>query len=318
MTGLNLKISPYDLIKNTAKGGIQVCSLRLEVEQAIGLKFPVKNGDAMIRFEESMEIPHSAELLMKGLYQNPEEVKHVFQSLHQETANLLELLMPRRSRLREWVEQLPEHPKEAEKFLKDTSEQLQQQDRRIMQIEKELIGKLADTGLQDVFPIPLSAFAQVNVNEPAIKLYLRPLGRLAELLRLNPDHLRHVVRLHYFVLLLVISGEDLDGQVCQQRNEEQVLAKLACFFTLKQIQEQSQEHVHCYSEWVKSWGGMTLLQDFSGHNSKEKVRAAMIFWRRRKALTWEKAWEVVTSLESERFSEYPSNKGFQEKYKFYN
>ncbi|WP_425802209.1 hypothetical protein [Desulfitobacterium sp. Sab5] len=295
-----------------------MCSLRLEVEQAIGLKFPIKNGDAVIRFEESMESPRSAELLMKGLYQNPEEVKHGFQSLHQETANLLELLLPRRSRLKDWVEQLPEQPKDAEKFLKDTSEQLQMQDRRILQIEKELLIKLAETGLHDLFPIPISAFAQVNYDEPAIKLYLRPLGRLAELLHLNPDHLRHVVRLHFFVLLLLIAGMDLDGQFCQQRNEEQVLARLACFFTLKQIENQSEEHAHCYKEWIKSWGGITLLQDFSEHNSIEKVRAAMIFWRRRATLTWEKAWEIVKSLESEPFSEYPFTKGLQGNYKFYN
>lgn len=301
-----------------AKGGIQVCSLRLEVEQAIGLKFPIKNGDAMIRFEESMEIPRSAELLMKGLYQNPEEVKHGFQSLHQETANLLELLLPRRSRLKEWVEQLPEHPRDAEVFLKDTSEQLQQQDHRILQIEKELLVKLADTGLHDLFPIPISAFAQVNYDDPAIKLYLRPLGRVAELLHLNPDHLRHVVRLHFFVVLLLIAGIDLDGQSCQQRNEEQVLARLACFFTLKQIQSQSQEHVHCYKEWIKSWGGLTLIQDFSEHNSIEKIRAAMIFWRRRAALTWEKAWEIVKMLESEPFSEFTFSKGQHDNYKFYN
>lgn len=280
-----------------------MCSLRLEVEQAIGLKFPVKNGEAMIRFEESMEIPRNAELLMKGMYQKPEEVKHGFQILHQETANLLELLLPRRSRLREWVEQLPEQPREAEKFLKDTSEQLQRQDQRMLQIEKDLLIKLAESGLKDVFPVPLGAFALVDINEPGIKLYLRPLGRLAEIIQINPECLRQVVRLHYLVLLLLMGGQDLDGQECKRKNEEKVLGRLTCFFTLRQIQGQSQEHVHCYTEWVKSWGGVDFLQALSSQNSIEKVRAALIFWRRRTTLSWEAAWEFVKSLDADGISD---------------
>jgi len=294
-----------------------VCSLRLEVEQALGLKFPAENGEAMIRFEESMEIPRSAELLMKGMYHNPEEVKHGFQTLHQETANLLDLLLPRRSRLREWVEQLPEQPREAEKFLKDTSEQLQRQDQRMLQSEKNLLIKLADSGLQDLFPIPADAFAQVNLNEPAVKLYLRPIGRLAEILQLNPEHLRQVVRLHYLVLLLLITGLDLDSLDCKRKNEEKVLVKLACFFTLRQIQGQSPEAVHCYSEWVKSWGGTGLLEVFPKQNSIEKVRAAMIFWRRRTTLTWDETWEKVKSLDSEGLPDYCFEEGLRE-HKFYN
>lgn len=298
------------------KEGIQLCSLRLEVEQAIGLKFPIKDGEAMIRFEESMEIPRSAELLMKGMYGNPDEVKHGFQTLQQETANLLEILLPRRSRFKEWVEQLPEHPREAEKFLKDTSEQFKQQDQRMLQVEKELLIKLEDSGMQDLFPIPVGAFALMNTNEPAVKLYLRPLGRLAEMLQLNPEQLRSVVRLHYLVLLLLIEGIDLDGQVCTRKNDEKVLVKLACFYTLRQIQGQS-ETVHCYSEWVKAWGGTGLLEAFPQQKSIEKIRAAMIFWRRRTGLTWDEVWEKVKSLDSEGFSDCHFSEGLRE-HKFYN
>ncbi|AHF06681.1 hypothetical protein [Desulfitobacterium metallireducens] len=293
-----------------------MCSLRLEVEQAIGLKFQIINGEAMIRFEESMEIPRSADLLMKGMYQNPDEVKHGFQTLQQETANLLEILLPRRSRFREWVEQLPDHPREAENFLKDTSEQLKRQDQRMLQVEKELLIKLEDSGMQDLFPIPVGAFALIDTSEPAVKLYLRPLGRLAEILQLNPEQLRYVVRLHYLVLLLLIEGLDLDGQVCKRKNDEKVLVKLACFFTLRQIQGQS-EAAHCYSEWVKSWGGIGLVEAFPQQDSIEKIRAAMIFWRRRTSLTWDEAWEKVKSLDSEGFADCRFSEGLRE-HKFYN
>jgi hypothetical protein len=290
--------------------------LRLEIEQAVGLKFPIKNGEAMIQFEESMEIPRSAELLMKGMYHNPEEVKHGFQTLQQETANLLEILLPRRSRFREWVEQLPEHPREAEKFLKETSEQMQRQDQRMLQIEKELLTKLEESGMQDLFPIPVSAFAQMNLNEPSVKLYLRPLGRLAEIFQINPEHLRNVVRLHYLVQLLLVEGLDLDGQVCQRKNDEKVLVKLTCFFTLRQIQGQS-EVVHCYGEWVKSWGGVGLLEAFPQQNSIEKIRAAMVFWRRRTTLTWDEVWDKIKSLDSEGFSDCRYSESIRE-HKFYN
>lgn len=294
-----------------------MCSLRLEVEQAIGLKFPVKNGEAMIRFEESMEIPRGAEHLMKGMYQNPEEIKHGFQTLQQETANLLEILLPRRSRFREWVDQLPEQPREAETYIKDTSEQLYRQDQRLRQMEKELLIKLEDSGIQDLFPIPVGAFAQISFQEPAVKLYLRPLGRLAEILQLNPEHLRSAVRLHYLILLLLMEGLDFDGQGCKRNNDEKVLSKLTCYFTLRQIKGQSEEVVHCYSEWVKSWGGTGLLEAFPLQNSSEKIRAAMIFWRRRTNLTWEEIWEKVKSLDSEGVSEYRFSGGMRE-HKFYN
>lgn len=294
-----------------------MCSLRLEVEQAIGLKFPLKNGEAMIKFEESMEIPRSAESIMKGMYRNPEEVKHGFQTLHQETANLLELLLPRRSRLREWVEQLPEQPKEAEKFLKDTSEQLQRQDQRVLQIEKELLSKLEDSGLQELFPIPMGAFALVDLNEPSVKLYLRPLGRLAEILKLNPEYLRQSVRLHYLVLLLLIAGQDLDGKVCMRKNEENILAMFTCFFTLRQIQGHSREQAHCYIEWVKSWGGKGILQAFPQENSVEKIRAAMVFWRRQTTLNWDKTWETIKVLDREESSDYQFSEGIRDR-KFYN
>lgn len=281
-------------------------SLRLEIEQAMGLQFLEKNGEAVIRFEESMEIPRGAEALMRGLYRDPEEVKKGFKNLHQETATLLEILMPRRARLREWLEQLPEQPKEAEKFLRETSEQIQQHDRKAIQLENELISKLEESKWEDLFPLPLAAFATLSYTEPSVKIFLRSLGRLAEVLKLSPEPLRQVVRIHYLYSLLILTGQDLDGQSFKRGKEDSTLEGIASFFTLRHIKKQSQELTQCYLEWINAWGGRNQLRLIPQENSVEKVRAAMIFWRRNPSLLWEDIWKVL-----QPFDLYKASSGYE-------
>lgn len=272
-------------------------SLRLEVEQAMGLQFLEKSGEAVIRFEESMEIPRGAEILMRGLYRNPEEVKKGFKNLHQETASLLELLLPRRTRLKEWLEQLPEQPKEAEIFLRETSEQIQQHDRKAIQLENELLSKLEESKWDDLFPVPLTAFAALSYPESSVKIFLRSLGRLAEVLKINPESLRQVVRIHYLYALLILSGQDLDGQSFKRGKEDSTLGAIASFFTHRHIKKQSQEFTHCYLEWINAWGGKNQLRLIPQESSVEKVRAAMIFWRRNPGLLWEDIWKAIQPFE---------------------
>lgn len=281
-------------------------SLRLEVEQAMGLRFLERNGEAVIRIEESMDIPRGAEVLMRGLYREPDEVKKGFKNLHQETASLLEILMPRRARLREWLEQLPEQPKEAERFLRETSEQIQQHDRKALQLENELITKLEESKWEDLFPLPLTAFAAISYTEPGVKIFLRSLGRLAEVLKLSPDSLRQVVRIYYLYFLLVLVGQDLDGQSFRRGNEDSTLVGIASFFTLKHIKKQSPELTQCYMEWVKAWGGRNLLRLIPQESSIERVRAAMIFWRRNPGLLWEEIWKTIQA-----FDIYEASAGFE-------
>lgn len=275
-------------------------SLRLEAEQAMGLRFPERNGEAVIRFDETMEVPQGAEVLMRGLYRDPDDIKKGFRHLHQETATLLEILMPRRARLREWLEELPEQPKEAEAFLRETSEKIQHQDRKVSNLEKDLLTKLEESSLEDLFPLQLSVFASITYSEPGVKIYLRTLGRLAEVLKLSPEVLRQVVRVHFLYSLLILAGQDLDGQAFQRESEDSILIGIASFYTLKHLKKHPPEYQHCYGEWVKAWGGRHFLRLISQESSIEKVRAAMVLWRRNPELSWDNIWNGLQTFEMEK------------------
>lgn len=275
-----------------------VPSLRLEIEQAMGLKFPERNGAAVIKFEESMEIPQTAEILMRGLYRDPERVRQGFKRLHQETGSMIELLMPRRSRLREWSESLPERPEDAEVYLQETTDQLQQNEERLVQTQRELVGQLQESTLDDIFPLSLTAFALCNYREPCVKLFLKPLGKFAEMFQMNPETLRQVVRVHFLCLLLIISGADLDGQVCKRGSEEQDLVHwLASIYTIRYLKAQTAEFTQCYTEWLKAWGGKLPESTMSQEGINEKTRTALIFWRRQMGISWEACWQIVKQFE---------------------
>lgn len=271
--------------------------MRLEIEKAMGLKFPERNGEVIVRFEESVEIPQPAEMLMRGLYRDPDRVRQGFKLLHQETGSMIEILMPKRSRLREWADSLPERPKEAELFLKETAEQLIIREQRLVQAERELVGQLQESGLEDVYPIPLAAFGVCMFREPSVKLFLKPLGRFSELYEINPETLRQVVRVHFLFLLLLVAGADLDGQLYSRVGEDKVVHWIASIYTARYLKSQSTELIHCYQEWVNAWGGKMPNQSMLNDRECEKTRAAMIFWRRQPNISWEECWRIINQLE---------------------
>ncbi|MHB8076974.1 hypothetical protein [Desulfosporosinus fructosivorans] len=272
-------------------------SLRLEIEQAMGLKFPERNGESIVRFAESMEIPRAAEMLMRGLYRDPERVRQGFKLLHQETGSLIDILMPRRSRLREWADSLPDRPRDAESFLKDTTDQLLIREQRLAQAERDLVDQLKESGLEDIFPIPLAAFGICTYKDPNVKLFLKPLGRFAEILQMNPESLRQVVRVHFIFLLLLIAGTDLDGQVYSRGGEDEAIHWLTSIYTLRYLKSQSSELIQCYQEWVKGWGGKLPSQSLLNDRTCEKTRATMVFWRRQLNISWEECWHIINQLE---------------------
>jgi len=274
-----------------------VSSLRLDIEQSIGLRFPERNGEAVVRFEESLEVPRAAETLMRGFYRQPERVKRAFQELHGETASLLEVLLPRRSRLREWSEELPERPREAETFLRDSRDQLQRREQRIAQLEKELVTELQESMAEDLFPLSLAAFGTCSYREGSVKIYLRSLGRLAEIAQLNPEQLRQAVRVYFLYLLLLVVGTDLDGRTYARAGEEPAVHLIAGACTAKYLKRQSAELSQCFNEWLKAWGAKQPPQALTGDNSNEKLRAAVIFWRRQPQVSWEACWNLVNQLE---------------------
>lgn len=284
-------------LETRLRGEQMVSSLRLEIEQALGLKFPERNGEAIVRFEETMEIPRAAETLMRGLYRDPERVRQGFKLLHQETGSLIDLLMPRRSRLREWAEFLPERPKDAELFLKETQDQFSIKEQRLVQAERDLIDQLQESGFEEVFPVPLAAFGICTFRDPSVKLFLKPLGRLAEILQINPELLRQAVRVHFLFSLLLISGADLDGQGYARGGEEEIIHWLASIYTMRYFKSQAAELNQGYQEWIKAWGGKTPNQSLLNESTCEKLRAAMVFWRRQATIDWEECWHIVSQLE---------------------
>lgn len=274
-------------------------SLRLEIEHMMGLKFPERNGEALVRFEESMEIPRSAEVLMRGLYRDPERVRSAFRNLHMETGSVLDILLPRRSRLREWAEELPERPADAQAFLRETTEQLAAKEQRLLQIERELVSHLEQSNMEELFPISITAFGICSYSDPSVKVFLRPLGKVAEVLQLNPEHLRQVIRIYFLFLLLLISGLDLDGKTYTRGADENCQQWISCVYTYTYLQRNSPELVQCYFDWVKAWGGKNPTQSILD-NCAEKMRAAMIFWRRQPNKSWEDCWSIADELEQKR------------------
>ena len=244
-----------------------------------------------------MEIPRAAEMLMRGLYRDPERVRQGFKLLHQETGSLIDILMPRRSRLREWADALPDRPKEAESFLKETTDQLLIREQRLVQAERDLVDQLKECGLEDVFPIPLAAFGICTYRDPSVKLFLKPLGRFAEILQMNPESLRQAVRVHFLFLLLLIAGADLDGQVYSRGGEDEVIHWLTSVYTIRYLKSQSTELIQCYLEWVKAWGVKAANQSLINERTCEKMRAALVFWRRQLNTSWEECWHIMNQLE---------------------
>ena len=263
----------------------------------MGLKFPERNGEVIVRFEESMEIPPAAEALMRGLYRDPDSVRQGFKLLHQETGTLIDILMPRRSRLREWADSLPERPKEAESFLKETADQLLKREQRLVQAERDLVGQLQESGLEDVYPIPLAAFGICTYREPTVKLFLKPLGRFAEIAQINPELLRQAVRVHFLFLLLLIAGADLDGQVYARGGNDEGVHWLTSIYTIRYLKSQSAERLQCYQEWIKAWEGEMPNQSLLNDRECEKTRATMVFWRRKSNIGWEECWRIISQLE---------------------
>ena len=271
-------------------------SLRIEVEQAMGLRFPERNGEAVVRFEESMEIPRAAENLMRGFYRNPDRVRQYFQNVHDRAAALVDMLLPHRSRLHEWANQLPERPQEAERYLKDMSEELAKYQRQYGDITGELMRELEESKVEDMFPLSLGAFALCSYREPQVRVFLRPIGRLAEIRQLNPEQLRQTVRVHFLFWLLLVSGVDLDNEKYARGTEDHFVHQVCGLYAIRFLRRKSGELVKCYQEWLKAWG-FTNLSIIARPEGAEKIRAAMVFWRRQKDLCWDQALEIANQFE---------------------
>lgn len=272
-------------------------SLRLEIEKTICLRFPEKNGEAIVRFEESMEIPQEAERLMRGYYKNPDKIKRSFQELHAETSSLVEILLPRRSKLRGWSEELPERPQVAELFVSESAQLRDEKEQQLALMEQELLQQLQESVAEEMFPIPSVAFGCCSHQEGAVKMFLKPLGKLAELLQFNPDLLRQALRVYHLYLLLIVVGLDLDGRICAKERDETTTQFLARIYTLRYLQTHSPDLVHYFNEWLRVCGEKQPRQGLLSEQYAEKLRTATVFWRRKAHLGWDECWKIVSDLD---------------------
>ena len=276
----------------------------------MGLRFPERNGEAMVRFEESMEVPRAAENLMRGVYRHPDRMRQHFQNAHDRVASIVDMLLPHRSRLHEWASQLPDRPQEAERYLKNTSEELAKYQQQYGDTTGELMRELEEIKIDDMFPLPLAAFALCSYREPQVRVYLRPIGRLAEIQQLNPEQLRQAVRVHFLFWLLLISGVDLDNAKYRRGPEDPIVHQVCALYTMRFLRRKTVELGKCYQEWLKAWG-FTDFGIFSQPDGAEKIRAAMVFWRRQKDLCWEQAIEIAGRFEQGLQQDTPEKEIYQ-------
>ncbi|MDR3270872.1 MAG: hypothetical protein LBT32_05115 [Peptococcaceae bacterium] len=265
-------------------------SLRLELEQSIYLKFPEVNRKPQIRFEESMEIPPAAEQLMRGMYHDPERVKGHFQELQQQVSELIELLLPWRSKIREWADRLPEKPLEAERYLRDYARQIGENEKLRRRREEQLLEQLQESARADALSLSCAMFGEYSLTDEAVKIFLKPIGKAAEVLQLNPELLRQGIRVYFFFLLLLIVGLDLDGETCRRAHQDPDLQRLADIYTLRYLHPQPDELRQSYEAWRTACGARDIPAEYLAPRRAEQLRAAMIFWRRQKNLPWDDLW----------------------------
>jgi hypothetical protein len=268
------------------------------MEQSLHLKFPRSHDQINIHFEESLEIPAAATVFMRGLYPCPERVKSGFQELQEELAALIEVLLPRRSKLKEWTERLPERPRDAERYLSESAKHIGEKERSRARKEAALLEQLRESLQTEVFPVATTAFGSYSIPERMVKIYLKPLGKLAELLQINPETLRQAIRVYFLVILLIIAGLDLDGETYSREEEaEETLRLLGSVYTLRYLQSQPTELKQSFDEWLAACGVQHIPAALLADRGAEKLRAAMIFWRRNQKLSWEESWRLVSQLD---------------------
>jgi len=167
---------------------------------------------------------------------------------------------------------------------------------QLSQLERELLIDLKASKQAELGALPLTAFGICYYREQSVRVYLRPLGRLAEIWQLNPEELRQAVRVHFLYLLLLITGLDLDSQSYVRGEDDPAVQLIVGVHTWKYLKKQSAELSKCYADWVKAWGGGDLPLDMLQEQSAEKVRAAMVFWRRQLDISWDECWYRVNQF----------------------
>ena len=264
---------------------------RKELEDILGLKHPRK-----FLIEDSQEIPRVAERIFKGAYSEPDKFRRGLSDLQREITAIAELLGVRKNRLRDWQQELPGAPSEAEEYIKETSLEFKVRSERAAMIEGKILAFLQEQKQVEMFPIGEEILGKYHADK--IVLFPRVIERVASLLKLPPDSLTKVVLVHLMTHVLLFAAEDRDQRVWARHelHDEGVETLVHYYGNLFY-------RIYKYKELAQVEGALVRILTASGRDtreldclSKEQVNSAMIFWRRRAELNLREVLEVLNDL----------------------
>jgi hypothetical protein len=258
-----------------------VFTCRKELEDILGLRHPRR-----VVIEEAVDVPRQAERLFRGIYSEPDKLKRSFSELQRETVSIVELLTPRRNRFREWLEELPGSPNEAQEYMKETAMELKIRQERAAVAEARVLGLLQEQHSVNIFPLEEELLAKWAPER--IVLYTRVIERLAVILKVPYETLNKVILVHMMTHVLIYSGEDRDKKNWARH-------ELSCE-GLEALVHYYSNYFHQVFEYKELAQADLVLQKYLAPNgregreinnlSREQVASALIFWRRRPELSW--------------------------------
>lgn len=262
---------------------------RKELEELMGLKHPRK-----VLIEEAAEAPRAAERFFRGVYSEPDKLKRGLTDLQRETSSVLELLGLRKTRLREWMHELPGAPGEAQEYIKETSVELKVRQERAVLAEARILTMLQEQEEVELFPIEEEVLGKWSPER--ILLFPRVIDKIASLLKVSSDGLNKVALVHFMAHVLIFAGEDRDKRTWSKRDtnadtlEGLVHYYSALFYKAYQYKELAQIESVLARYLPAADREARDLHELS----REQVNSAMIFWRRRTDLSLK---EIIAYLE---------------------
>lgn len=262
---------------------------RKELEELMGLRHPRK-----VLIEEATESPRTAERFFRGVYSEPEKLKRGLSDLQRETGSILELLGLRKTRFRDWLNDLPGAPGEAQEYVKETSVELKVRQERAALAEARVLTMLQEQEEVELFPIEEDVLGKWSPEK--IVLFPRVIDRVASLIKVSADGLNKVILVHFMAHVLIFAGEDRDKRTWAKREpiadnlEGLVHYYSTLFYKAFQYKELAQIDSVLARYLVCAGREAHDLQELS----REQVNSAMVFWRRHTDLSLR---DVIAYLE---------------------
>ncbi|HEX3014810.1 MAG TPA: hypothetical protein VHQ46_00270 [Desulfobacteria bacterium] len=261
---------------------------RKELEELMGLRHPRK-----VTIEESNEVPRAAERFFRGLYAEPDKLKRFFSELARETGLVLELLGMRRAKTRDWQEELPAAPDEAEEYLLETAAELKARYQRVSQVEEKVLTYLQQVERHQLFPIEEELLGKWSAER--IIMYTKVIDQIALLLKLPAVDLHKALLAHFMGHVLLYAAEDRDGRVWARTEsnadglEKIIHYYLKLFYKTYRYKELGQVEVNLLRYFPQANRDIGDLEALS----REQVNAATVFWRRQDRFSLEEILRLL-------------------------